>query len=435
MSSASRLKESDENIQLNRDDTENELPSSYGNGAVDLMSLGPPFREVQDGIEESYKRIQILDSKAYTIRSVKTRYSFYVDVLDLEFWTVYAFSSTSGSLTYPTLRNGWDWQGNPQVMKINSSPPPVSTDNSYEVDPSKPYGLVFKSVLPPGYPSNAPKVSTERSGRAFIRSKLTTLEARITGISSLSAAIPHLQNPALLSEITETLVYLAVSESGGVLYRVQNNFDIRDPMPPGTRDSLNLPDTGTLPRRTPRGKQINSIKRPKGVKYTSDCGCFQYTATTFRTLMDTWHAEFGLTSEQAPTIFVWDTPPDVQVYIQAFQLLKDVYIPCFSSGIPSSYRAICAYLFNAMPGPTRSFISRCQTALAREPNANETRRHLICRQIYDAKQFINGSKSKQLRFHNNCAYKMAISSYSVVQKFPALFNTNKRLLPNIKRKM
>lgn len=357
--------------------------------------------------------------------------------------TVFVIGPYQGATPLPNFSYGFSYQVPPQELGLTESAPatPTSFVSDYEVNPLKPYGGTWKTVRPPGYPKDGPPASTKSSGEAVLRQALSELGTlNISGLPdsfkvALTTGFNWLQTDSNLKQFTECLRKLAFLESGLILYNTITKFDIRDPEPPGARDNLNLPDQGPFPRGS--GKQyVNSPKRPRGKKYASDCGIFQYTATTYRGLLKKYHTVFGINEADIPTMFVWDTATKVQIYLQGLEILRKVFVPCINAGIPPVYRAILCYCYNGMPGPTNRYISLAAASVAAlGANASELSIHLACKRVYDSKSWIDVNDRYQPRFWNNCSYKMAHSPYGLPRQFPEIFLNNPAVFPNTPSKI
>ena len=387
--------------------------------------------------------ILYVPEKKYTVRGKEVRYYFQL-VKTPTSMVFKVLSDKKALFSYPTASFGFEYPVSKEQLRIGTGGDAAAGDDSYEVNPDAPYGTVWRKTRPPGYPKEGPKVSTPSSGRTFMVSIIDDFPARLAQVPDLVPIVAWLGQGTNMQELKTTLVGVSRAESANQLYLPRNDFDIRNPVPPGQTDSLNLLDEGPFPRSS-RGLVINSAKRPSDREYASDCGCFQYTAGTFRNLLAKWnqYVDSGIADSAVRTSFVWDTPPHVQVLLQSYEILEKVYIPSTEANIPAAYRAILVYLQNAMPVPAEKFILEAKSVLSTQPNASDQDRHLICKRIYDQGDWwkitqtpLSPDKYEQRkRFANNCSYNIAWSKWGIVQKNPSLFQTNKALLPNTPKKI
>tara|TARA_Y100000592_G_scaffold99254_2_gene174615 strand:+ start:5775 stop:7436 length:1662 start_codon:yes stop_codon:yes gene_type:complete len=383
-----------------------------------------------------------------TVNGRKINFSYFLEFTGNKEFTlfVYVVGAYQGITPLPNFSYGFLYEVPPEQLGLTESVPatpstPASFVSDYEINPLKPYGSYWRDVRPPGYPKNGPPASTKSSGEAVLRQAISELNTLpIQGLpnsyrTTLTQGFTWLANQQNLRQFTECLRKLAFLESGIILYNPITKFDIRDPEPPGVKDNLNLPDEGPFPRGSKR-TFVNSPKRPVGKKYAADCGIFQYTAGTFRGLMSNYASVFNIDSANIPTLFVWDTETKVQVYLMAIDILRQVFVPCINAGVPPLYRGILTYTHNAMRGNTSSFISLAAAKIATlGANPSELSVHLACKSVYDSKEWIDTSVPFQVRFWNNCSYKMAHSPYGLPRQFPEIFLNNPAVFPNTPSKI
>tara|TARA_B100000214_G_scaffold375588_1_gene363004 strand:+ start:3479 stop:5308 length:1830 start_codon:yes stop_codon:yes gene_type:complete len=374
--------------------------------------------------------------------------------LSIEFFTAEIIDGVTNNLTsigYPSKTQGFTYSHVNGGAGTVQMPEPIETkpvsSGSYDIDEARPYGPIFKTMLPGGYPVDGPKCSTKQSGSKILKAAVERIINEL-----VQTNYPQIQNITnYKEEILSTYEHVCNIESAGILYAPQSRFEIRPEVGKGVSGIRNLLDTGPRPRSIKIKKSIrtiNSTHRPVGAKYFSACGLFQYTIDTWRSEFNKWKGHWGATENY---IHVWDAPPEWQVLIQGSNFIESIYAKTTPDKIgglqyPAIWRAIALYLKNVHNSPGTSFINttieKINEAIAssnEELTSDEL--HIICRNVWESRALRAGNwyytsnklKQKHLEQSYRIAYKMALAPGALPSKYPNIYESSSNLLPD-KRK-
>lgn len=376
----------------------------------------------------------------------------------IEFFMAEIVDDVTGNLTsigYPSKTQGFTYSHIKKGAAAVEMPEPIEqkpvSSNSYDIDEARPYGPIWKTILPGGYPVNGPKCSTKQSGLKILRAAVDRIDEEL--IKTNFSRITNITN--YKQEIFTTFEQVCLIESAGILYAPQGGFEIRPETGKGVSGIHNLLDTGPKPRsitRRIRGKKviktIDSTHRPIDAKYFSACGLFQYTIDTWKSEFNKWKNHWGATENYT---YVWDAPPEWQVLVQGSNFIETIYArttPDKIGGLqyPAIWRAVALYLKNVHNSPGTSFITttieKINEAIANsEEELTSDELHIICRNVWESRALRAGNwyytttrlKERHLEQSYRVAYKMALAPSSLPSKYPNIYESSSNLLPD-KRK-
>jgi hypothetical protein len=291
---------------------------------------------------------------------------------------------------YPSAYAGWEFQ---DAQKLGVALPPsaqarLENVSAYSFDPRTPYGPLWGTCRPAGWPADGPYTATKEATRAVIDESLRAMSSLVTTVPQYMpiAAIPRWEE-----EMSAVFNHIALSEGGGMLFSPDGGFDIRPRLSSGLR-SGNLLDTGPFPREY-RRRRIDGAHRPESKEMFSAVGPFQVTTDTFRTLTrkrrELLRAVFNDTTDYSDK-FIWDAPASYQVLLQMLEFLEAVYLKtaAVATNFPPLYRAMMVYAHNG--GPTLASNYLLQAVPLVLQSADPARALIACKTLWDSGQGVPG---------------------------------------------
>jgi len=297
------------------------------------------------------------------------------------------FKSTEGGEFKPHTVTKYGWKipsGTDQEKLLLGYAPNPLESMSYPVNESRPYGNFFRKCRPPGFKTEWGRVATKEYSLALMQHEAP----QAVEICAAAKGLVNYDN--LKSALVNGSLVTLRHESGGLLYLPVNLFEIRPQQGSRVAD-VNVVDTGPFPRKTPRGKKISAGYRPKGTKYYSAGGNYQYVQGPWETYATRYAAMFNVTTGFK---WLWEAPPQAQVWYQMAYLTENFYNYTRDVGdiFPPFYYAIMVHANNIGNSMARKFLRAAArdiaTDRANNVGYNVTAAHITCKRVYEEKSWL-----------------------------------------------